>query len=337
MVDQNQKRDIFVDILKFFLAIIVALSHYGIELSISAGYAVSVFFMISGYYLAKKIENQKTVQSPSKYFIGRLKKIYPEYVGILLLLFLSHFSIDVLQGKVYLTDILNQLYNALPEFFLLQGLGIESTSLNPPMWYFSVLLVCSYLLYYLLINWKEKTLYLIFPVSIILVFVYLDGDVDPWGKVGNILYVPLIRGYGTMILGIYLYYFTPIYRAYIKSKFRLLLAGVAMLMSIACGTSTDIYLVFVFIILSILVGNTALLGISVEKEKLLVKISKICAIMSEKIYFCHFFVILLVSKVFEAISISTEWIKVPTYLAIVILFSYCYNKIIERLKNIFIN
>lgn len=282
---KQQHRNLIVDFIKFNLAIIVALGHYGISGKIDGGFAVTVFFLISGYYLMKGIYNKK--KEPSISFIKRkVKKLYLPYITVFSLLLLYNIVNKVFVDKVSCIEIIKYLLNSLQEVLLLQGFGFSQDPVNPTMWFFSVLLISTCIIHKVICLNKEIALRYIFPVIIICIIPIFMGNFDPWGKLFGIVYIPLLKGFATLLMGIYTYLIEDWYNTTFSSVFRF---GVSLLSFVAClyiGSESCIYIVFAILMLLPLYS----LNFNISDNKLKNGLEKLFS-LSDQIYFSHFMVI----------------------------------------------
>ena len=207
--DEIVKRNFSIELLKLYFAISVALghAHLGSTLPIiSGGYAVLLFFVLSGYFLVNSFNSNK-YPSAWHYSYARLKRIYPYYLFSFIVLFLY----KNLQHTNNFCTTFKDFLTSLPEIFLLQNIGVFSGGINYPLWQLCTLIVVSHVLFALLICNKEATLNVICPLLSLSVFTYLSnaygtGTPDSWGVECEFIYVPLVRAAGSISLGMFLNY-----------------------------------------------------------------------------------------------------------------------------------
>lgn len=154
------------DLLRFFLALSVVIFHYKhfaiqsalslppddyvapfsevLDLIYRHGYhAVAVFFFLSGYMLASRL-NTNTISTFSyrNFLIKRLARIYPAHGATLLVMGLVAIIVNQLSLKPFMTYNDN-IANFVASIFLLNGTGImRDTSFNLPAWSLSVEVIC---------------------------------------------------------------------------------------------------------------------------------------------------------------------------------------------------
>lgn len=123
----------FLDFIKLFFAILIALAHFGYNYPISS-IGVEFFFAVSGFYLIKKFERNMNVNySALDYVIELVKKIYFKYILAFILFFLVS-SFYMLKHGEKVKSILLYLIKSIPEIFLIQNIGFFNGGINYPLW-----------------------------------------------------------------------------------------------------------------------------------------------------------------------------------------------------------
>lgn len=235
------KRIYSIDVLKLVLAYVIAFFHFGTMVSPGPTITVQIFFLFSGFFLAKKFYSRsygKEGYDQWHYTLDHVKSIYPHYLLSLAIIFLYmlarsglhlvlDFSWEALQA------ILLDFYNQIPDLLLLQSAYHVHDSLNYPMWQLSALLIAGYFVYGLLC-WKEKlSRKLLFPAAILMIQSLLYSGVDIEANYG-FFFMPLLRAFSPMCIGVLAYYFTttPYYEALKKRKVAFNLAVLYSLVTI---------------------------------------------------------------------------------------------------------
>lgn len=204
-----------IDFFKLLFAYIIAYSHLSIYLP-GMNSSVVFFFMISGYFLAKKYYGKKRAgevdsYSGARYTLDHVKSLYPHYILSLAIMF-AYFCIRnvyyIFIGNpqaISLPEMLKKLYYTLPEIFMVQNIGFYDGGMNYPLWQVCTLLICGYFIYALLCHNEKLSVNIIFPLSIILIQVFLTkNSVDPFGTV-SMVYIPLIRAFCAISYGVLIY------------------------------------------------------------------------------------------------------------------------------------
>lgn len=192
---------------RIFFAYIIAsfhfLNEYGIGTSLYL--ATDFFFIVSGFLLGYEISIDK-YNSAAALIVHKVKKYYPHYLFSLVISII----VFILLGKGPRIE-----YKSLfLELFMLQMAGTNPDSLlNVPTWYISVLLIASYIIFYLYKNHRKLYVEFIVPVFLLVVGAWfyrncgclshstLGSDITTgvyWNR-------PLLLGFGMMSIGILLY------------------------------------------------------------------------------------------------------------------------------------
>ena len=214
------------DGLRFFAALSIVLVHCGtlgripLPLFRSGYLAVELFFILSGFFLARTFDNYNSppVCLCKSYFFHRFLRLWPEYFFSLLLLIL--FSTIKLETIVRV------------RMFLLNSLMLGSLGGIPGgRWFVSDLFWCGCLLFCMLTLGKEKIKILIFPVigMLSLFFLINQRNMDLHAQLSNFAYLSggVIRAIFGLIIGIYTYWGCELLKKY-KSKFRPLFVTVIL-------------------------------------------------------------------------------------------------------------
>ena len=139
----TKKRNGNIEILRFIFCMLIILVHFPQEVRYSFGSSgylgVEFFFMISGLFLGRKLKKDKelhqkepisdTLTSSWKYFLSRIKSIYPFYfaaVGFFCILniILKH------------TKLLNSILYFISDLLFLQIFRFPSISYTGTVWVF---------------------------------------------------------------------------------------------------------------------------------------------------------------------------------------------------------
>lgn len=221
-----ENRNIIVDILKVIFAISIANSHF-LGSFLDAGIIVIAFFVMSGYYLARTQELKRN-QTTWNYTISRLKRIYPEYLIALMLLF---FTIVVTEWEGF-GSVASRIYDLLPEIMMLQNTGIFAGGINYPCWQVTTLLIVSHIMYSMLNCNKQVVRNVICPVTILMVYTFfnntsLEAQKVNWEVLEGVFYMPLIRAWAGIALGVAIYEPICLIKKYVEKHYckKLILRG----------------------------------------------------------------------------------------------------------------
>ena len=335
-----------IDFFKLFFAYLIAYSHFGINLP-GANIAVVFFFIISGFFLARKYYakshsfSKEKVYNEKTYTIDHIKSLYPHYIFSLILMFgyyiVKNIYYILIQSDAAktLSDLVTDLYELIPELFLLQNVGFFNGGMNYPLWQVCALLICGYFIYALLCYNERLSTTVIFPLSIILIQVYLMGGSDPFGTVGPI-YIPLIRAFSSMSIGVIAYKFTQsIYYQTIITKYSLILnlSSVVALFSIFYfGPFNNISLITSVVIILALVNRDSWINLLLNR-----KFFRNFGDFSYAIYLNHALIIWIVEdftpEIINVFNIQyTEWKWGILFGMVLTLYSILTMTIVKKLK-----
>ncbi len=182
--------------------------------------AVDYFFIISGYMLVNSFMRKK--QSTGKYIMGRIGKLWPYQLfafAAFLIWYLCSGSIGSILDCVDVT--LKHLNEVVPfGYFMFDPEFAGGYAYNFPVWYLTVLLVCSLIIYFLLDKCEAALKYVIAPVAVVLIYGYLYLNCPSFNTgngIGLFLNDYYVRGFAGMCIGVIIYF---IVREIQKYEFR---------------------------------------------------------------------------------------------------------------------
>lgn len=240
-----------LDFLKLLLAYVVAFFHVGLMIPPGPTVAVQIFFIISGFFLGKKFYSCRSPEYTQwNYTLDHVKALYPHYLFSMAVLFLYLTTREV----VYLVrqpswsalgEILLSFYKQIPDLVFLQSSYHYHDSMNYPLWQISALLIAGYFVFGLLCHNEKLSRTLIFPAAILMIQSLLNTGVDLWANWGP-FYMPLLRAFSPLCIGVLTYYFTttPYWSALSRKRLFFNLASVLSLVSIVFLGNYD----FIFLI-----------------------------------------------------------------------------------------
>ena len=249
------KRIYSLDLLKLVLAFVIAFFHFGTTVPPGPTITVQIFFIISGFFLGRKYYS-RTYSDPEKrynqwdYTIDHVRSIYPHYFFSLAVFFLYMLARSVLElikspSLSQLTAIAVDFYNQIPDLLLLQSAYRFHESYNYPLWQLSALVIAGYFVYGLLCRNEKLSRELLFPAAILMIQSLLNTGVDIWSNYG-LFYVPLLRAFSPLCIGVLAYYFTTT-RYYTQVTRKKVLFNLAVLLSLASiflfGDRANIFLI----------------------------------------------------------------------------------------------
>ncbi len=154
------------------LAVVVVLFHYtnNYVLAIITSFAMSFFFMLSGFLLARKYDFVELDCRTYKCFLGRrLWRVYPLHIAVLLAFALKFGAEYVFMGKSS-----DQWGYFLPQALLVQSwmpFGQVYLKLNGVSWFLSTIVFC-YACYPLVVRWLHR---LSIPAQVVVLAVALGA------------------------------------------------------------------------------------------------------------------------------------------------------------------
>ena len=202
-----------VELLRFLFIWAIILCHFNMkEIFLPGGWlGVEFFFIVTGYYLGKKVANKKftddwktIVCEVYKDLWKRIKKIYPyliisSIIGIIFLAFSNDWTTEYL---------LSYLKYAFGDFIFTQQLGGPAASVCGINWYLSAMLFSVLIIYpFLRRNYDLFSLY-IAPIVFLLVLCFLEKTNGTLNAVSfyyaGFINSGVLRGIGMMSLGVFL-------------------------------------------------------------------------------------------------------------------------------------
>lgn len=148
-----RKRSGNIDLIKFFLAMVIIIFH-GRTISKTAQplfpqgqFAVEVFFMIAGYYMAKTAIERK--KDTFRYIGEKYLSFFPYHAFCFLMAFISAVILrNVLSAGV--TGLLKLLLASIPEFLILpplMGMQYDMANINGIEWYLAAMILGMLIVY----------------------------------------------------------------------------------------------------------------------------------------------------------------------------------------------
>lgn len=265
---EESNRNRSVEMLRFAVIMCVCMHHYcGRPV---AGYlGVDFFFVLSGLLLMRHYSAEHSSDIPAlaaaKYTLGRYKKIIPYYL-------VAFFVATLLGLCLHIMPSFNDfMTNNLWELFMLEGFGFTEDLVVGPGWYCSALLIAGFFVYFFLSKAEKTYLYMIAPVSLMLIFVMMlqhIGHLNRWLQFDTVISTGTLRGFAELGLGCISYQLYLYLREKLKGKHAL----VSTLVELFCicylahivffvGPSTlDFISVFLMacLIVSLFIGNSYL-------------------------------------------------------------------------------
>jgi peptidoglycan/LPS O-acetylase OafA/YrhL len=125
--------------------------------------AVDFFFIVSGFFLANTVlTSDINIFSWIKH---KAVKIYPLYLGSIIVILCGEFIIGCLNDTGILTFV-KQNIDVVYEIFFLQRAGFTMYNINFPDWYISSMLFTGFILFYFFSTYRESLLPMLFIIVI---------------------------------------------------------------------------------------------------------------------------------------------------------------------------
>lgn len=181
--EKKSRRNVYVEITRIVLTLAICLHHfrvYSAQLPYGGGYlATDCFFIISGYYIALKSENDDI--SILKFCASRIKRLGPQYLWAICTSFLIYRFALKRNFNGGLTGYISEAL-MLPFFN-----NSSSDRIIPPDWYVGYLLFASIILYVLLKAFRDK------KKALLIVLVFVDSIIGVYLAVtsGNLCLFPV--------------------------------------------------------------------------------------------------------------------------------------------------
>ena len=349
------KRNYTVEFYRFITIIFIAIFHFGIQYTgkfhwPKGGYlGVEFFFILSGFFLMREANKDKIKgESDSKlsvnYLLSKLKRLYPDYLLIILIFIFCNIFKDKLFSAKYVFE---WLYKEIWELLFLHDFGIPDIHMSvTSTWFLSSLVINSYLIYYLILKNKDLFVGFIAPVTTILIYAYASrkyGSLSIQGEYSGIFYGALIRSWADICMGVLSYNFYSFMHKWLEyeksanikkyKKIIFLFNLIEIYMIVSClyiiniGFKLDDFnIVIPFVVIIVL----AFLNITFISRLLNKKIFKSLGEISYSIYLNH----LLVSTILTVYFPNRNYkIMLIIFLIISIVMSYGTNKFIKKIIN----
>ncbi len=210
------KRNNAIEFFRFLFCCMICLHHFrdfGDGTVFVGGFlGVDIFFVISGFFLMNHFmtREQETLTSPEltafQYLKRRLDKLVPHHIfSWVIMAFITVFALKTYSAS----DVL--MYGCW-ELFLLKATSLgNNITINGVTWYLSALVICSYLIYWILCRARARGdregrifSFIIGPVIYFVVTGYLwtaRNDLNYWIQSAPILTGGFLRGISEMSLG----------------------------------------------------------------------------------------------------------------------------------------
>lgn len=168
--------------------------HHSIESPVG-GALVEFFFFVSGCFLYRTFLKDRD-KPVALYAANRVERLYPQYILAFVLLYLFVNRTNLFTWT--------PLVKALPEILMLQNIGLTLRGgLNYPLWYLSVLVTASPILFALLKYLRSEVFdcAAIFTIVTVYALLVYHGGLEQWEFHGA-FYLPWWRGCADLLIGV---------------------------------------------------------------------------------------------------------------------------------------
>lgn len=309
MDTKTVRRNGLIDIERFIFAILIVLFHskYYREAILPSGYiAVEFFFVLSGYLLANKAENYNgndIWNDNIRFVLRKILRIFP----FLLL--------SVIWGSLWYAYLFSSISSfkeylifSYVDYFSLQMFGFDGVFVSGVSWYLSVLFLCTFLFFPVLIKHRDAFIKYIAPVIVLFFYGLIshkNGSLNCPNKWYAIVDAGLLRGIAGITLGTIIYEV----RKYIDSRPERklekiclpLVTVVVIALTVLFALSGDKYNTVDFLFAFIL---SMLVAVSFSQKNVLVpvltgKFSSFLGKFSLSIFLCHYYISALMPALAE--------------------------------------
>lgn len=341
----NRNRSI--DFFRFFFMLVICIYHYGLQMSpgFHHGYiGVEFFFIVSGAFLWRNYSADKT-KSPLDYFVSRIKRLWGPYILALSFYWIVYLVWMLISNVDF--SIENYSLRLLSDALMLQGVGLSFRGICTPLWYVGSLLVASTFVFSLLSYNEQLSLRLLLPFGSLIGYTFLakQGTFDYYYSYGGALFIPIVRAYSGIALGVLLCAISETRWKQLKESLKLInITSILSFFFILIYVSRDVRVDGVnytdsFLLLSIAVIVMAcLVGESFFQRIFTSRCWESLGGVTYEMLLMHSSIMIIVNFFKRYISLN-QWVWLAVYLSVVVggsyAFKYCYRTMVAFRKNKF--
>lgn len=197
-----------IGLLKFLFSLLILSYHLGNNFGkFKYGYiAVEFFFIVSGFYLCKSafkknVSDKDISNSSFSFIVKKIIRFTPYYILLFIFalpvwIFIDHYSLDQFLDSIAIL------------LFIPNNSGNYSYSISMITWYINAMLLVEFIIYPLLLKFKDKIIYLISPLVIFFLFCFLMINYGfiggPW-QTATFCFKGVVRALMDINIGILIY------------------------------------------------------------------------------------------------------------------------------------
>jgi len=218
----NQRKNYYVEFLRFLFCIIILFHHSGLfpfegkSLLPSGGLIADAFFMITGYFACRHIEllNKKPgeiMKYSLKYTLLKLVRAIPYVItGVVIVYVLDIINLD---SSATIGTLFSKFWNMTAEILLLPMTGVVRTDLmsylDAPLWYLSAMMIALPLIMYIAMRFEDLFKgYIVWFAPMMLQgwMVKKYGGALPWSDYALFVHSGAVRAFASIMMGFGIYY-----------------------------------------------------------------------------------------------------------------------------------
>lgn len=354
MVDNAKSigRNSFIELCRF-LACYCIFSYHARGMFTSGWIFVEFFFILSGFFTVKHIEQNKEIIGlkkgyPFYYTLNKIKKIIPySFVAMLI-----SFVIECMRYQLDFDEIVKFIFALIPNILLIPCTGAvnrcitisENFSinymLNPTLWYISALFVVLPIFIYIVIRLNDLIKTYVLTIVPFFLYGYLlinNGSINGWYDAGNSFFGLDMRALAGLMLGGAAYYAA---RYFAKIKFtvigKCILSFIEVLVwvSLAYVAILEDFQYTAYVVIAITTGIVISFSGNSLSGKLKNSFVDYLGSLSLPIYCLHSTVINLFNYLYDGEFIMTDELRMTIFLVTLIL-AVIFKFLFRYLTNIF--
>ena len=166
----------YIDFLKFIFSLIIMFYHswiftgvFGNGLMNYGFYGVDFYFIVTGYLMMNSIsKDKKNKVSTFEFIVRKIKRLVPSIIITFIIGYCLVYGKNCVDIRNLLTN------NIIAEFLQLSILGYPY-AINSALWYVSSMIIVLFILYPLVIKYKDKYIYFIAPLILLFALGFINS------------------------------------------------------------------------------------------------------------------------------------------------------------------